>query len=661
MSEIQKYLELHEKTVQYWRDNYDNAHNDLEFLSDTPGAQWDSELYQQRVESGRPAVTIDQLDQFINQVANEVKANTPTINVYPGDEKGSQLMGDIFKGVVRAIEYNSGADDVYDTALVNSIRCSIGWLRVDHDYVEGTNLQELLLRRVTNPLSVFLDPESVDIDGSDAQFAFVEDELDQKSFKKRFPKANPISFGETRECSKDENVKVVEFFEIVEESEEIEENGQLVGRSVKKVKRLIMNGEAVIDEGYFPGKYIPLVPVYGNELWVKNKRVLMSLIRKAKEPQQMFNLWKSLETEILQKQPQAPIMVAEGQIEDYADDWSNPSKSMALRYRQTDSQDKPAPAPQRLLPPQVPAGIVNASMGARDDIKGTMGLYNASIGMVSNETSGIAISERKAQGQMATYQFGDNLFKSIAQVGRVLVYAIPDIYSEARVLRIIGKEDEPKIIGVNGQVVEGQPQTINLSKGVYEVRVTTGAPFSSLRQEAAQTLMQLLTANPQLMQVFGDLLFKNMDFPAAQDIAERIKKTMPPHILNEGVTPEQAQIQQQMQQAQAVVTQLQEQMKVMAQKLENKQAENQIKVGEAQLKAQSEAEKMEIEKAKLQLEVVERQREYEIKQQELAIKKEELEIKRQEALQSNLSERLERMEAIFNKINNAELTAMEDI
>lgn len=661
MSKIQKYLELHEKTVQYWRDNYDNAHADLEFLSDKAGAQWDEELYNQRVESGRPAVTIDQLDQFINQVANEVKANTPTINVYPSDEKGSEFMAEVFKGIVRSIEYSSGADDVYDTALVNAIRCSIGWLRVDHDYVDGSELQELLLKRVTNPLAVFLDPESVDIDGSDAQFAFIEDELDQKSFKKRFPKANPVSFGETKEVAKDENVKVVEFFEIVYEEESVEVDGVVSVEKKRRVKRLIMNGEEVIDEGYFPGRYIPIVPVYGNELWVKNKRVLMSLIRKAKEPQKMFNLWKSLETEILQKQPQAPVMVAEGQIEDYADDWSNPSKAMALRYRQKDVDNKPAPPPQRLMPPQVPAGIVNASMGARDDIKGTMGLYNAAIGMVSNETSGVAIAERKAQGQMATYQFGDNLFKSIAQVGRVLVYAIPDIYSESRSLRIIGKEDEPRIIGVNGMVVGDQPKTIDLKGGAYEVRVTTGAPFSSLRQEAAQTLMQLLTANPQLMQVFGDLLFKNMDFPAAQDIAERIKKTMPAHIIDEGVSPEQAQMQQQMQQAQALIAQMQEQLKVMSQKLENKQAENQIKVGEAQLKAEIESEKLQIENKKLAMEQVEREREFAIKQQELELKKQELEMKRQEALQSNLLERMERLEQFIQSANKVESTAMEDI
>jgi len=516
------------------------------------------------------------------------------------------------------------------------VKCSISWIAFDYEYETGESGGEVLrLKRVLNPLAVFLDPASVETNGSDAKFVYVYDTMTRESFKELWPDAEAVSFDSD---ASEENRKEEEMITVVEKYEITEEEDR------KRVTKKIMSGDAILEEEPFPGECLPYIPVYGNELWVKNKRILSSLIRKAKEPQQLYNLWKSVEIELLQKQPMAPVMVAAGQIEDYAEDWKNPTKTMALRYNGRDADGNLMPPPQRLNPPVTPTGASNAAFAARDDIKSTMGLYNSSIGQVGNETSGVAIQERKAQGDMATYHFGDNLYKAITQAGVGLSMAIPDIYTESRVLRIIGKEDEPRLVGVNGAIYGDQPVTVNLERAKYEVRVTTGVPFSSLRQEAAETMMQLFKAQPQFMQLFGDLLFKNMDFPGAVEIADRIKSTMPQNFFSKEKNPEVMQLMQKLQEQQ-------EQMELMAAQLQSKQNEEMIEVESNKAKHQVEMSKIEIDRQKLELQKVESFIKAEeskhsgmIKEKELELKQKELELKAAESLNSEMLKRLEEIE-----------------
>lgn len=609
-----------------WSEVYDKAKEDLHFLSDDEYAQWDSTDAKARTETGRPAITVDQLTQFVHQVANDVRMNTPTINVIPGDKAASIKTAEKLKGLIRGIEYSSNADDAYDTAVLNSIKCSIGFIRVDHDYVDGEGFeQELLIRRVVNPLACLIDADSIECDGRDAKHGTIIDKMLVSDFKRQFPDKEVCCFEQDAQktWADSDHVCIAEHFVVVEEEKEIglTESGETKEvdkkseykskRKVKKtkVRRYKLSGKEVLEETTFPGKYIPLVPVYGEEAWIEGKRHVFSLIRKSKGAQRMFNFWKSLETELLMKQPQAPIMAAEGQIEPYAEDWKNPAKAMALRYSQTDSAGNPAPPPQRLAPPTIPTGIVNAARETVDDIKATMGLYNASIGQRSNETSGKAINERKQEGDVATYHFGDNLVRSITQVGRILVCAIPEIYDTARIVRIIGMEDEPESVGINGEKVEGQEEDYDLRKGKYDVRVVTGASFTTRRQEAATFFTEIVTRQPDLMQVMGDLLFKNMDFTGAPAMAERMKKIIDPKLLDEGKDapdPEKQQLQAQLQEAQAIMQQMQQAL------------------AQAEQEKKNDTAKVQIDGQKVQIDAAVKGKELELKDRELDLKEREL-------------------------------------
>lgn len=640
---IEQAQEQYQEAKSYWGNIYQLAKDDLQFLSDKDGSQWEERSYAKRKAKNRPALQIDRLTQYVNQVSNDIRMNTPSINVIPHSGGADIDTAEIFQGLIRDIENNSNADDAYDYAVNSSIKCSIGFIRVDHKYKDNTSFdQELYIERVVNPLGVLLDPCSVSPDGSDAKCAWVLDDMPTKEFKRKYPKFNPVSFGSKAASKEEDTVTICEYFKVrvetitlalladgttVEYQEGMPVEVVDIREGEKKVvHRYHLNGEDVLEETTFPGEYIPIIPVYGEEAWVDGERHIHSMIRKAKDPQRRFNMWASTEAEFLMKAPKATVVAVGGTTENYAEDYMNPDDAVVLRYDQTDAKGNQAPPPQISAGPPVPVGIVTAMMQASDDIKATMGLYDAFVGQRSNETSGVAIKQRKMEGDRAVYHFGDNLVRSITQVGRVLVSAIPTIYNNPRIVSVVGKEEDSDDVGINGARVEGQERDYILSDGQYNVRVTTGASFATMRQEAAEFFQQVIQSQPALMQVAGDLMFKYMDFPGAQALSERIKKTIPPQLLDEkSQDPQAAALAQEN-------DQLKQALAAMQAELGSKQEENQIKVMAEQNDVQESAAKNQVEIAKIQLEQQKLAMEYEIKQAEIALKEREISLKENQAI-----------------------------
>lgn len=650
----------------YWQPIYDRAQEDLFFQSDDPYAQWERQDAENRRKSGRPVLTIDQLAQFVNQVSNDIRMNTPSIDILPDDQGADDETAEIFQGLIRNIEYKSNADDAYDNAVNFAIKCGIGYIRIDHDYESKMSFnQELRIERIVNPFSVLLDCESTTPDGSDAKYCFVLEKMDIEDYREKYPDASEASFSVGNEFLSDkendtQEITLAEYFyieeqeatiiqdgeetRILEDGEEVEGDTPSRQITMKVVHRCKLNGEEKLEETTFPGEYIPIVPVYGEENWIDGKRNLLSLIRRSKDSQRMFNYWASMETELLMRAPKSAIIAAEGTTEDFSDDYLNPDKAAVLRYKQKDSAGMPAPPPNFIPPVQIPAGIVNARQQATQDIRATMGLYDSFLGQQDNAISGVAIKSRQGEGNRAIFHFGDNLVRSIAQVGKVLVSAIPVVYDAPRVVRVIGKEETNDLVGINGMYVEGQERNCSLGKGQYSVNVSTGSSFSTMRQEASEAYQQMISAKPELMQVFGDLLFKYMDFPGAQAISERIKRTMDPNIIDDEQDPQVAAMQAQLQQLQQAIQMMEAQNAQLQEQLNDKNAELQIKAQGEQNDAMADARKLEIDAEKIRIDAA-------LKQEELNLKRAELELKTAEASLKQINKENDDIKEIVLKLD----------
>jgi hypothetical protein len=318
----------------------------------------------------------------------------------------------------------------------------------------------------------------------------------------------------------------------------------------------------------------------------------------------MYNYWVSQEAEMLALAPKAPFIGYGGQFEGYEQQWKTANTNnwpyLEVNPDVTDGQGAVLPLPQRAQPPMASSGLLQAKAGAAEDIKSATGQYNASLGMTSNERSGKAILARQREGDIGTYHYVDNLARAIRHIGRQLVDLIPKIYDTERIARIIGEDGEPDTVKMNpmqeepvkritdqeGNLIE---KIYNPAVGKYDVRVITGPGYATKRQEALESMAQLLQGNPQLWQVAGDLFVKNMDWPGAQDLAKRFKKTIDPKVLADDDDPALAAANQQMQAMQAEMENMFQMLQnvnqsMEARDLEIKEQANQIKAFDAETK-----------------------------------------------------------------------------
>ncbi len=597
-------LERFQLAQDGWEEIYQKARDDLQFQSDEPNAQWDNKLLQDR--RNRPIYTVDQLSQFVHQVSNDIRMNTPSIDIIPDDEGTDVETAEILQGIIRGIEYKSNADAAYDTAVDFSIKSSIGFIRVDHSYTNEEGFeQELLIKRVINPLAVYIDPNSIEPDGSDAMYGFVLEDMNLKDFQKLYPDASPVSWDDTEEKldGQKDKVTICEYFEIVENTTEY---GLIEGkepeaydkkkkdkykstRKVKKreVKRYKLAGQDVLEETTFPGKYIPIVPVYGEEAWIDGKRHLKSLIRPAKSSQQMFNLGVSLDIEMLMKQPQASFMAAAGQISGFEHEYADPTKANVLHYNVEDVNGEKLGAPQRVAPPQSAMGFINMSREASDNIRSSLGMYNAAAGKREGDASGVALRQLDKSSDVGNYHFGDNLVRSITHLGKIIVCAFGKIYDTPRAVKMVDKEDNTKMVGINGHRVPDQERDYFVNDGQYDVRVITGPSFTTQRQEAAANYSQIIQAMPDLMPVIGDLVFKYQDTAGSQAISARLRKIVDPKLLSDEEKDKDQpdpQVAALTQQLQLVTEEATQQIQALQAQLDDKQAELMIKQEEVNVK-----------------------------------------------------------------------------
>jgi hypothetical protein len=578
-------------------DNRARARKDIRFAAASPDDPWQWDERDLIDRKGRPTLTINKMPQHINQVTNDIKQNRPSIKYRPVDNKADPEVAEILNGVVRHIESNSDADVAYDTAAHHEVVHGTGYIRVLADFVSEDSFdQEIFIGRIKNPFLCYDDPDIQDPAGADRRWFFIEERLDEEEFEKAYPDADAIdwNFDGGDEggwfSAGEKKIRVCEYFEAVEEEAELMlwstgetsykgdplPKGVMQGeKSVKtrkankcKVIWRKMNGQEILEEKEFPSKFIPFARVLGNEWEVDGKTVISGLVRNAKDSQRMYNTAQSAIVERVMQAPKSPWAAPADAIEGYEQIWrtANTANHSFLPYNHVDDQGQPIPAPSRTSPAAVEMGLSQIATTAADDIKSETGQYDASLGSRSNETSGKAIMARQREGDTATFHYIDNLARGVRHVGRIILDMIPKIYDTKRIARIVGEDGEvanatldpknPEAL-TEYQDDKGAMQRIfNPTIGTYDVVTTTGPSFTTRRVEAVEAMTQMTQANPQLWQVIGDQLVKNMDWPGAEEMAERLKLTLLPEVKaiatkddKPGAIPPEAQMQmQQMQQ-----------------------------------------------------------------------------------------------------------------
>jgi hypothetical protein len=268
--------------------------------------------------------------------------------------------------------------------------------------------------------------------------------------------------------------------------------------------------------------------------------------------------------------------MAEGQDENHEQEWAsaNNTSYAYLRYKQTDINGQPAPPPIRQVPEQPPAAIMSAAQSITLDLQAVVGIVDPNQ-LPSGNISGKALQGQQGQIDMTNFHYYDNLTRSIAHTGRIILDLIPKIYSQERVMRIIGDDGKPELTTINqktGQMDENGIEILlnDVTIGEYDVVMDTGPGYNTKRQEAVDSMMTLLAADPNLMAQAGDLIFRNMDFPGADVIADRLAAVNPMAQIDEK-SPIPPQVQMQLANNQQQMQQMQQQIQSMAMMIKNRQ------------------------------------------------------------------------------------------
>jgi hypothetical protein len=561
-----------------------NRQEALEDLKFGAGDQWPVELQNSRNLESRPVITVNKVDNYCRQVSNQQRQQRPRIKVHATNTHEDMVDAQTISGIIRHIEVNSNADHAYDNAFEYAVRMGWGYMRVRTDYISEDSFdQEIYIDPVDNPFTVYFDPNSVAPDGSDADRCLITTMMLKEEFRKLYPDADDGGTSFTQRGTGDsqsewitkEDIRLAEYYYTVREKatlyllsdgsatfaddKDFFKRLDAYGITVidkrdsfkKTIKYCKMTAVEVLEERDWAGKYIPIVPVYGRHIVIGDKRKKFGMIRYAKDPQRMYNFWQTSITEGVALAPKAKWLLAEGQDEGHENDWSNANiKSFPLlRYKQTDIDGRPAPAPVRLQPEPPQAGIMAAAMGVDNDIKAIMGVFDpAQLGQ--GNISGKALNGQQQQVDLTNFDYYDNLTRSIAHVGKICLDLIPKIYDTERVMRIIGDDGKPELLTINQRDSVGRVLN-DISVGQYDVVMETGPGYNSKRQEAVDNMLPLLSAAPELMQVAGDLVFRNMDWPGADIIADRLAASNPmAQIDDKSKVPPQVQMQLAMSQKQ---------------------------------------------------------------------------------------------------------------
>lgn len=609
--------QLCEEAEDYWHENYKMGKEDRQFVT-IDKEQWSEKDRKSREKDGIPTLTFNVLRTYCKQQINTARLNRQQIKAEPVDDVADPAVAKIFNGLLRDTEITSGAENAYDAAIEGVVYGGIGYIRVHVDYVSPDSFQqEPKILTIHNPDSVFIDPLSKELDGSDARYVVIKTWLPRSDIVDQYGEDAAADFDSENQNSEwlnhdDKTVCVAEMFELQRKAKTLylltdgtttydkpQEESLIVKERESYEEKCWwykLTGTKVLEDREFIVPMLPIIPVYGDVTWDGEKRYVYSMVHFAKDPQKLYNFWKSSEAQQILEGLRKQYMISVEASKDL-EEWGNPNNYQVLRYNHAaDMDNQPLPPPQQLPALTALNGILNAADGAKQSIEQILNMQPAAMGQNVNNQSGKAISLLQQRADVSHFHITDNLNKSLAQIGRILIAIYQKAYSVPMVKRITGEDNKTELVKINaeapiskdGQKIDGVIDGIlnNLTVGRYDIRMTTGASYISQRQENKQALTQLLQFVPQIGQAAPDLLLKAFDDGnMLDDIVERIKKSLNPALTQDG--DGDPQLQAVMQQYQQQMQQLQMQLQEAMAQAEDKNAERQVKYQIAELQAQT--------------------------------------------------------------------------
>lgn len=639
--ENQTVVELARSRYERAKEFYDNprllAIEDTRFVmgdSDN-GWQWPAEIYRDRANvNKKPCLTVNVTAQHCNQIINNIRQNRPAAKVLPVDDHADIETAKILGGMLRAIQSESSADTAHDTAAEHAIYGGEGYWRVVTEYEDYNSFNQVIrIRSIMNPFLVYIDPAAKEPDRSDARWGFVFEDISKDQAREDHPNIDPSSWvDDPKGWVKEDMVRRAEYFwcEYVDDTLYLLEDTTTVlksefpeGFDVKdgfireagvptvavvferptkrkqwKWAKLLGGETKPVDERDWPGQYMPIITVVGKEINVNGDIVRKGVVRDLKDPARMLNYSYSAAVETLALQNKVPYLIANEAVDGFEDIWgaANIENRGYLPWNAYDDENRQIPKPERQSPAQMATAQVQMLQLSTEQMRAASGQQNANFGIRSEAASGVGIQRLKAQGEIATFHFPDNLARALKYEAKVVLDLIPKVMEQKQVVRLLGLDGKQETALMDPEMDAAYHETnasiekiFNPGVGRYDVTIDTGPSYQTQRQESADFIANAVQRDNSIMQVAGDLVWKSQDFPLAEEFSERYKKlpSIAPLLDDKGKEQIPPQAQAQMQE-------MQQQMQAMDQAIQGMESElqkTQDAARQAELRAQIEESK----------------------------------------------------------------------
>ena len=617
--------------------------------------QWPQDVVTSRKGDRKVMLTINLTAQHCNQIINQIRQQRPACRVLPVDDYGDKKTAEILAGLIRNIQSSSNADDAHDVAAEHAIYGGEGYWRIITEYESSkSDKQVIKIKPINNPQLVYVDPDAIELDKSDAEWGFVFEDVKKSTIEREYPelKDDISNWGIDNKSQwvTEDTVRVAEYYEcdFVKENCLFLETGDAMFESeldkgivrkgmelvneytqesiaitseresfVKKWKwyKLVGGNDTPVDERDLLGEYLPIVSVVGKEVNVNGEIIRKGIVRDLKDSARMVNYAFSEAVHTIALQNKIPYIADAKAIEGYENQWAtaNSSNEAYLPFNAYDDEGKSLPRPERQQPAIMPAAQIQLLQIATEEMRASSGQQNANFGIKSEASSGVGIQRLKAQGEIATFHFPDNLARALRYEAVLLIDLIQKYYDTKRIVRVLGLDgkqeqamldpDHPQSYSEHDIGQEDIAKIFNPTIGLFDVVIDTGPSFQTQRQEAFAALSEMAARNPALMQIAGDLIVRAADFPMADQLANRLQKALPPNLQEQkgGAEQQLAQVSQQAQQ-------MSQQLQMLGQQLQETQAKLQQAesgVQKAQLEMQH---KMQMAQFDAQVEELKQQR-----------------------------------------------------
>jgi hypothetical protein len=560
-----KKAETDEDIVNEAQERFDYAHGyqsvahrhyieDVQFANgdDDNMAQWTDTISAGRKSASRPTLTVNKTRVHCLQIINDARQNPVQIRINPVGDDATYEASQIYEGIIRHIEYISNAQQAYANATYCQVMGGIGYWRVLVDYAhDNTFDQEIYIKRVPEPTSVYLDPDIQQADGSDAKWGFLFYEMTRDEFQAEYGDSDDdpdsvnlnnaalSSRGEARSYrTDDKHVEVLEYYRVGEKHDKLvqlpvqalqlfppdvamqlahgmdPDKGPIVRvssmpdglldqlaqlgilpvaeRDVAEpdVEWFLIADKKIVERKDWPGRFVPIVRVPCEEVIINGQLDWVSHVRHLRDPQRLYNWYTSQAAEFVALQTKAPFVGVAESIEPHKKDWENANveNKAVLLYKGIDANGNSIPPPQRAQPPVMAAAYMEGLRISQAEMMMATGQYQAVMGEPSNETSGVAINARQRQGDNATYHVIDRLASAIRYTGRIILDLIPKVYDSKRALMIFGEDGTQTQVHIDPDAPQAHQTTPDPNMPPAQPPMNREQDPDTARQEAMRTV-----------------------------------------------------------------------------------------------------------------------------------------------------------------------------